>query len=311
MQHLYVLELEGGNYYVGITTDVERRYAEHAAGGGAVWTTLHKPIRMLSHTSLGDIEVRYAERIESLKTVELMRQYGVDHVRGGFYCNIEREVVEMALRAHGHYLDIQAERLKRKTSGGGIDIADARDDVLCRLKLYRDSQYSSIGADGVLDALFSLAHQPQAGDLSAAFEWEFWGRRGLVYPILHFADAAKSQIPGEAYATLHGALSRSFQTAQPHQLTFMLAWRAFAPPLTANQTKKVGSLFAGIVARAKAGYAYDPTYHAALSILFPQTRREFDRVASYASMMLAHELAPRRPARASVGQPKSLGAWQA
>lgn len=286
MQHLYVLELEGGNYYIGITTDVERRYAEHVAGGGAVWTTLHKPIRMLSHTSLGDIDVCAAERIESIKTVELMRRHGVDHVRGGFYCNSEREVVEMALRAHGHYLDIQAERLRRTTSAEGIELSVAREAVLCGLKRYRDLQYSSIGADGVLDALFSMAQQPHVGDLSAAFEWEFWGKRGLVYPILLFADAAKKQVPGEAYATLHGSLNRSIHTAQPHQLTFMLAWRAFDPPLTANQAKKVASLFAEIVARAKSGYAYDPRYHAVLSILFPQTRREFDRVATYASRLV-------------------------
>lgn len=33
--HLYLLETAGGSLYTGITTDVERRLAEHAAGRGA------------------------------------------------------------------------------------------------------------------------------------------------------------------------------------------------------------------------------------------------------------------------------------
>ena len=33
--HLYLLETAAGALYTGITTDVERRLAEHAAGRGA------------------------------------------------------------------------------------------------------------------------------------------------------------------------------------------------------------------------------------------------------------------------------------
>ena len=31
--HVYLLRCEGGELYVGITTDLDRRFAEHAAGG--------------------------------------------------------------------------------------------------------------------------------------------------------------------------------------------------------------------------------------------------------------------------------------
>jgi putative endonuclease len=36
------------SYYAGITTDVERRYSEHANGSGARYTRAHPPIRLLA-----------------------------------------------------------------------------------------------------------------------------------------------------------------------------------------------------------------------------------------------------------------------
>ncbi|WP_420998101.1 GIY-YIG nuclease family protein [Cupriavidus sp. 30B13] len=44
---LYLLECEGNSIYTGITTDVERRFAQHQAGTGAKYTRSHKPIRIL------------------------------------------------------------------------------------------------------------------------------------------------------------------------------------------------------------------------------------------------------------------------
>ncbi|WP_454733844.1 MULTISPECIES: GIY-YIG nuclease family protein [Cupriavidus] len=44
---LYLLECEGNKIYTGITTDVERRFAQHQAGTGAKYTRSHKPIRVL------------------------------------------------------------------------------------------------------------------------------------------------------------------------------------------------------------------------------------------------------------------------
>lgn len=44
---LYLLECEGNTIYTGITTDVERRFAQHQAGTGAKYTRSRKPIRIL------------------------------------------------------------------------------------------------------------------------------------------------------------------------------------------------------------------------------------------------------------------------
>jgi len=44
---VYLLECRDGSLYTGITTDVERRFAEHAAGKGARYTRAHPPSRLL------------------------------------------------------------------------------------------------------------------------------------------------------------------------------------------------------------------------------------------------------------------------
>jgi len=47
MYFVYILECEDGSYYTGITTDVERRFAEHAKGMGGRYTRSHKPVRVV------------------------------------------------------------------------------------------------------------------------------------------------------------------------------------------------------------------------------------------------------------------------
>lgn len=51
--YLYVLECQGGSLYTGITTDVARRFAEHAAGKGARYTRSHPPIRIVAAVVCG------------------------------------------------------------------------------------------------------------------------------------------------------------------------------------------------------------------------------------------------------------------
>ena len=47
--YVYILECRDGSLYTGISTDVERRYAQHAAGKGARYTRAHPPARLLMH----------------------------------------------------------------------------------------------------------------------------------------------------------------------------------------------------------------------------------------------------------------------
>lgn len=46
--YVYLLECRDGSLYTGITTDVARRYAQHAAGKGARYTRSRPPERVLA-----------------------------------------------------------------------------------------------------------------------------------------------------------------------------------------------------------------------------------------------------------------------
>ena len=66
---VYVLELEDEYYYVGWSSDPSTRIAEHfLARGGALWTKLHTPVRVLSVTPGG-------QELEDPTTVLTTRQY--------------------------------------------------------------------------------------------------------------------------------------------------------------------------------------------------------------------------------------------
>ena len=87
---LYVLELVGGNFYVGTTTNVKRRVKQHKYSRtyGAAWTKRHRPVakptaryppqELACGTKLARLE-------EDKKVVELMTVHGIDKVRGGSY----------------------------------------------------------------------------------------------------------------------------------------------------------------------------------------------------------------------------------
>jgi len=46
---VYLLECQDGSLYTGITTDVARRYAQHAAGTGARYTRARPPRQLVAH----------------------------------------------------------------------------------------------------------------------------------------------------------------------------------------------------------------------------------------------------------------------
>lgn len=52
--YVYLIECRGGSVYTGITTDVERRYAQHVAGKGARYTRSRPPLRLLARFEYPD-----------------------------------------------------------------------------------------------------------------------------------------------------------------------------------------------------------------------------------------------------------------
>ena len=82
---LYVLRLEDRKWYVGITSKTpEIRMQEHLNGvRTAYWTAKHKPVEIIYREDLGYIVKEEAEKRENKYVRELMRQRGINNVRGG------------------------------------------------------------------------------------------------------------------------------------------------------------------------------------------------------------------------------------
>jgi len=133
--NIYVLLLEKNKYYIGKSSDVEKRYQEHLKGNGSAWTNKYKPI------SLEKIIKNASPFDEDKITKEYMSKYGMENVRGGSYVEIElsefhKDALNMEIRAAknlctqcgraGHFVkDCYA---NTEVSGKKIEFEDSSED---------------------------------------------------------------------------------------------------------------------------------------------------------------------------------------
>ena len=91
---LYILRCEDGKFYVGITSKTpETRLHEHQNGvRTAYWTAKHRPIEVIYSDDLGRISKAKAERRENKMVRALMRQRGLNNVRGGDLCDVDEYI---------------------------------------------------------------------------------------------------------------------------------------------------------------------------------------------------------------------------
>ncbi len=57
---MYILECADGSYYVGSTTDLERRLWEHNEGMGAHYTARRRPVKLVYSAEFATIAEAYA-----------------------------------------------------------------------------------------------------------------------------------------------------------------------------------------------------------------------------------------------------------
>lgn len=81
----YVLLLENGWFYVGVTAAPIRRLREHLSGNGSQVTHAHRVFGWLELEDLGMTTYQKAEILEDERTLALMQQFGLTNVRGGHW----------------------------------------------------------------------------------------------------------------------------------------------------------------------------------------------------------------------------------
>ena len=80
MVYIYVLKLEKNKYYIGKTQNPTFRLEDHFENNGSSWTKINKPI--LVHEIKPDCDNEDEDKI----TIQYMKKYGIDNVRGGSFC---------------------------------------------------------------------------------------------------------------------------------------------------------------------------------------------------------------------------------
>ena len=81
---LYILKLDNDKYYIGITMNLNMRLAQHFSGDGSKWTKIHKPINVIE-IQINNVD----ESLENKITLEYMRKFGYESVRGGSYTRLD------------------------------------------------------------------------------------------------------------------------------------------------------------------------------------------------------------------------------
>ena len=58
--YTYILQCANGQYYVGSTTDLDKRLQEHQAGLGAKFTRAHLPVKLVYKEEYSSIEMAFS-----------------------------------------------------------------------------------------------------------------------------------------------------------------------------------------------------------------------------------------------------------
>ncbi len=93
---LYVLKLEQGKWYVGITAKTpEVRFWEHKKNiRAAAWTRRYKPLKIYATENLGKIAEVDAKEKEDMITLKFMKEFGINNVRGGHFNDQDDYVIK-------------------------------------------------------------------------------------------------------------------------------------------------------------------------------------------------------------------------
>jgi predicted GIY-YIG superfamily endonuclease len=101
---IYVLECEGGKYYIGMTQHRRRRFRQHFESSGSAWTRKYPPQKILQEYRR--VPSRFALGMEAQITAQLMWEYGVNNVRGAMFSQtrlFHQEDIDALVPFLGHF----------------------------------------------------------------------------------------------------------------------------------------------------------------------------------------------------------------
>ena len=115
----YILELSDNKYYVGESTDVERRIWLHENKNGSAWTKKYNVIRSIIPENQKELDFS-----ELIQTLLMMKEHGIDNVRGSLFTNPFHLSKYEKVMAAQLYCDLHS--LCRKCGGKGHFITQCK-----------------------------------------------------------------------------------------------------------------------------------------------------------------------------------------
>ena len=268
--YLYVLELEEGHFYVGLSGVLDHRWGQHESGVGAEWTKRYRPLRRIYAINTGTRDTHSAEAMENEATIALMSDHGIERVRGGHFCQSDQAKMEVALRATGAWDRIKQAQASRAAWSVDASWSEALDEFLNIAVQYYDAGAPENLRDNVFAAAYRLTrYRFWRKEFAPGLAWDFWNPKGILPVLLSFKHHRPvSSGLSSSYDVLAAALNRERAGKHPMRRLFLLAWQAYQPPTTDKQAIAVERFMTYLGDDEE----YDCTYDDFVSVLLPETR---------------------------------------
>ena len=101
MRYIYVLKCKGNMYYVGQTSNIDRRLAQHKKGEGSWFTRMYEPIGVIDSFSVGYLTIPQAMFYENQTAARYMQIYSINSVRGGDFMSMDSKYWEHKIGDYG------------------------------------------------------------------------------------------------------------------------------------------------------------------------------------------------------------------
>ena len=86
---LFVLKLQGENFYVGRTKNIKLAILNEFNSLGSEWTKIHRPIELFSLIDISNHETNKIRNLHNSLVINYMKKFGFQKIRGGDFFNVD------------------------------------------------------------------------------------------------------------------------------------------------------------------------------------------------------------------------------